>query len=63
MAMQRLSVDVDCKNSSCPAVWADTDDPDHLTIVGVPAPDAQGVGDGEIAIRIKRQVIADAHIA
>jgi len=61
--MKRLSVDRDCKNGSCPAVWADTDDPGHLTIVGVPAPDAEGVGPGEIAIRIKRQVITDANIA
>lgn len=61
--MERLSVDAGCKNGTCPAVWADTDDPEHLTIVGVPVPDAEGVGPGEIAIRIRRQVIADAHIA
>jgi len=59
----RLSVAADCKNENCPAVWADTEDPEHLTIVGVPAPDAAGVGSGEIAIRVPRQVIADAHIA
>lgn len=61
--MQRLSVDADCKNGTCPAVWVDTDDPDHLYIVGVPAPDAEGVGPGETAVRVKRQVIADARIA
>jgi hypothetical protein len=61
--MQRLSVDADCKNGTCPAVWVDTDYPDYLTIVGVFAPDAEGVGPGEIAIRVPRQVIADAGIA
>lgn len=61
--MHRLSVDASCKDGyTCPAVWADDTDPEHLTIVGVPVSGAEGVGPGEIAIRIKRQIIADAHI-
>jgi hypothetical protein len=61
--MRRLSVAADCKNENCPAVWADDTDPEHLTIVGVPAPAAEGVGPGEVAIRVPRRVIADAAFA
>lgn len=63
--MHRLSVDASCKDGhTCPSVHADDADPDHLWIVGVPAPPGLvPVGPGEIAIQIARQVIADAHIA
>lgn len=62
--MRRLSVDEDCKDGfSCPSVHADDADPTHLVIVGVPVPaDTVPLGPGEIAIRVKRQVIADAEI-
>ena len=60
----RLSVDAECKNGTCPAVFADDGDPANLWIVGVPVPPGTvPVGPGEVAIRVKRQVIADAEIA
>ncbi len=65
MPLHRLSVDESCKDGyTCPAVFEDTDDPDHLYVVGVAVPDGKvPVGTGEIAVRLKRQVVADAHIA
>lgn len=65
MPMQELSRDADCKNSTCPSVHIDTDDPDHVYVVGVPVPAGitLPIGDGEIALKVKRQVIADANIA
>lgn len=61
---RRLSVEASCKDGlTCPAVFDDTSDPDHLWIVGVPVEAGTvPVGDGEIAIRVKRQVVADANI-
>lgn len=42
---------------------ADDTDPDHLVIVGLPVPAGTVLlGPGEIAIRVKRQVIVDAEI-
>ncbi|MGI9002976.1 MAG: hypothetical protein ACR2GH_15165 [Pseudonocardia sp.] len=62
--MRRLSVDAECKDGfSCPSVHADDTDPGHLVIVGVPVlAGTVPLGPGEIAIRVKRQVIADAGI-
>jgi hypothetical protein len=62
--MQRLSVDAECKDGfSCPSVHVDDADPAHLVIVGVPVPAGTvPLGPGEIAIRVKRQVIAEAAI-
>lgn len=62
--MRRLSVDAQCKDGfTCPSVNADEADPTHLVIVGEPVPaDTVPLGPGEIAIRVKRQVIADANI-
>lgn len=62
--MRRLSVDDECKDGfSCPSVHADDVDPTHLVIVGEPVPAGTvPLGPGEIAIRVKRQVIADAEI-
>lgn len=63
--MRRLSVDAACKDAyTCPSVWADDADPASLVIVGVPvAAGTVPLADGEIAIRIKRQVIADAGVS
>lgn len=62
--MRRLSVDAECKDGfSCPSVHADDTDPLHVVVVGeiVPAGTVP-LGPGEIAVRVKRQVIADADI-
>lgn len=62
--MRRLSVDeAQCKgNYTCPSVWVDDADPDHVIVVGRPAQPGPEVlmGEGEIAVRLPRQVIADA---
>jgi hypothetical protein len=45
-------------------VFADDTEPDHLWVVGVPVPAGTvPVGPGEVAVRVKRQVIADANIS
>lgn len=60
---QRISVDERCTDEdTCPSVWIDTD---HVTgdvvIVGVHvAPGTVPMGVHESAIRVRRQVIADA---
>lgn len=63
----RLSVDASCKDKyTCPAVFADTADPDSVWVVGsAPGtpPDGVLVGDGEFAVKVPFQVIADAHFA
>jgi hypothetical protein len=62
--LKRLSVDSSCKGAyTCPSVWQDDDNPDELVIVGHPV--ALGLvpmAEGEIAVRVRRQVIADAEI-
>lgn len=62
--MRRLSVDAECKDGfTCPSVHVDDADPTHLVIVGEPVPAGTvPLGPGEIAIRVKRQVIAEAEI-
>ncbi len=62
--MRRLSVDAECKDGfSCPSVHADEADPLHVVVVGEAVPAGTvPLGPGEIAIRVKRQVIADAEI-
>jgi hypothetical protein len=62
--MRRLSVDAECKDGfSCPSVHSDDDDLTHLVIVGEPVPAGTvPLGPGEVAIRVKRQLIADAEI-
>lgn len=62
--MRRLSVDASCKDGfSCPSVHTDDTDPAHLVIVGEPVPAGTvPLGPGEVAIRVKRQVIADAEV-
>lgn len=63
----RLSVADACKDKyTCPAVFADTDDPENMWVVGsVPAtpPDGVLVGDGEFAVKVPRQVIEDGYAA
>lgn len=61
---RRLAVDDACRDGyTCPSVWADDSDPEHLVVVGRPVePGAVPIGDGEIAVRIKRQIVADAEI-
>jgi hypothetical protein len=62
--LRRLSVDASCKGAyTCPSVWQDDVNPDELVIVGHPAElGVVPMAEGEIAIRVRRQVIADAEI-
>ncbi len=62
--MRRLSVDAECKGTyTCPSVWEDDTDPDYLVVVGNPVQAGTvPMAEGEIAIRVKRQVVADAKI-
>jgi len=62
--LERLSVDDACQGKfTCPSVWRDPADPEHLVIVGVPvAPGTVQLADGEIAVRVKTQVVRDAEL-
>lgn len=62
--MRRLSVDPECKdNYTCQSVWADDSDPDYVVVVGHPAEaHAVPLAEGEVAVRIKRQIVAAAEI-
>jgi hypothetical protein len=63
--MRRLSVLADCKSGyTCPSVWIDDDDPNTVVVVGHLV-DAGTVplAEGEVAVRVARQVVADAKIA
>ncbi|GAA0645774.1 hypothetical protein GCM10010174_81000 [Kutzneria viridogrisea] len=62
--LRRLSVDQMCKAAyTCPSVWEDDTDPEYLVVVGHQVPnETVPMAEGEIAIRIKRQVVADAKI-
>lgn len=63
MSYRRLSVD-DCTDGlTCPSVWLDDADPDHVVIVGkVTDPGTVPVGTGEVAVRLSRQVILNAEL-
>lgn len=60
----RLSVDEKCRDGwTCPSVWVDDTNPEQLVIVGhAVEDDTVPVADGETAIRIERQIVADAEI-
>lgn len=61
--MTRVSVDDACKDGyTCPSVWVDDEsDPEHAVVVGLPVEDGVvPVGAGEIAVRVRRQVLRDA---
>jgi hypothetical protein len=62
MAMQRISVDAECKDGfTCPSVWTDDNDPEYAIVVGTVPPVASvPLAPGEVAIRVRRQVIRDA---
>ncbi len=61
---QRLSVEEQCRDGyTCPSVWADDTDPEHLVIVGHLVEEGTvPTAEGETAVRIKRQIVADAEI-
>jgi hypothetical protein len=63
--LRRISVDDFCKDmTDCPSVWVDDDNPDELLIVGYEAdPGVVPLAKGEVAIRIRRQVVVDARIS
>jgi hypothetical protein len=62
--LRRLSVDDLCKDGrTCPSIWVDDDQPDDLVIVGhLLTPSTVPLGLGEVAIRVRRQVVTDAEI-
>ena len=62
--MRRLSVDAECKDKyTCHSVWQDDTDSGYLVVVGDPvSAGTVPMADGEIAVRVKRQVVADAEI-
>jgi hypothetical protein len=62
--MRRLSVDAECKDGfTCPSVHVDDANPADLVIVGHPvSAGTVPLGPGEIAIRVRQQVFADAGI-
>jgi hypothetical protein len=64
VALERVSVDADCKDGlTCPSVWADESDPETAVVVGV-LEQVHGVplGPGEVAVRVRRQVLRDAEV-
>lgn len=63
--MTRVSVDDTCKDGyTCPSVWIDDEnDPEHAVVVGIPVVDgAVPLGAGEVAVRVRRQVLKDADL-
>ncbi|MGH3793536.1 MAG: hypothetical protein ACRDRT_00660 [Pseudonocardiaceae bacterium] len=62
MTLRRLSVDETCKDGyTCPGVWAD--EGEEVIIVGeVLDPSPVPLAPGERAVRLRRQVIRDAHL-
>lgn len=62
--LHRLSVDEQCEDvSTCQSVWGDDQVLDDLVIVGRPvAPGTVPMGKGEVAVRIRRRIVADAKI-
>lgn len=60
----RLAVEQACRDGyTCPSVWADDADPEHVVIVGHPVEAGSvPVADGESAVRVKREIIAEAEI-
>jgi hypothetical protein len=62
--LRRISVDMDCKaKGTCQSVWSDDEITEDIVIIGrAVAPGTVPLATGEVAIRVKRQVIADAKI-
>lgn len=62
--MRRLSVDQSCRDKwSCPSVWEDEPGSDDLVIAGTPAElGVVPLADGEVAVRIKRSIVAAANV-
>lgn len=60
---RRVAVDRECRDGyTCESVWDNERDSDAI-IVGRPVEDGTvPLDDGEIAVRIKREIIADAGI-
>jgi hypothetical protein len=61
---KRISVDDFCKDTrTCQSVWEDDEHPGEsadVVVVGIPAePGTVPLAPGEIAIRVRRQIITD----
>lgn len=64
MTHRRLSVET-CKDLyTCPSVWVDDDDPDHVVVVGELIEPGDGIpmATGERAVRLRRQTVIDANL-
>lgn len=64
MKLRRLSTE-DCRDKyTCPSVWADDDDPEHVVVVGELIDPGPGVpmAAGERAVRLRRQTVLDAKL-
>ncbi|WP_322769609.1 hypothetical protein [Frankia sp. Cr1] len=64
MVLRQLATE-ECKDGfTCPGVWVDDDDPDHVIVVGVvrDSPSPVPVGPGEVAVRLRRQTVRDARL-
>lgn len=64
MAYRLLSTE-SCKDVfTCPSVWADDDDPDHVVVVGELIEPGDGIpmAGHERAVRLRRQTVIDANL-
>jgi hypothetical protein len=61
---KRISVDDHCYDArSCQSVWQDDDRLEDLLIIGhLAEPGSVPLAAGEVAIRVRRQVIVDAQV-
>lgn len=64
MALRQLSTE--CKDGyTCPSVWIDDNDPDHVIVVGQiidPGPDVP-MASNERAVRLRKETVIDANLA
>ena len=63
MGYRLLSTEECTDGLSCPSVWADDLDPDHVLVVGkVVPPGTVPVGADETVVRIRRRTIVNAEL-
>jgi hypothetical protein len=64
MSLRQLSTEA-CKDGvTCPGVWVDETDPEHIVVVGrLLHHEAVPVGPGEVAVRLRRQTVIDAELS
>lgn len=65
MALRCLATE-SCKDGyTCPSVWVDDDDPDHIIVVGTLIEPGEGVpmAADERAVRLRRDTVINANLA